>query len=66
MHLTRVVNDGRLVKPLDWLAESSIALEGISFAKDLLGSGSSSFRVLPQCYHPVHLSVLSIINKAHI
>ena len=36
MRLTCVVNGGCLVEPLDWLAESSIAWEGISFAKDLL------------------------------
>ena len=41
------MNGGCLVKPLDWLAESSIAREGISFTKDPLGSGSSSFGVLP-------------------
>ena len=57
MHLTCVVNGSRLVEPLDWLAESSIAWEGILFAEDPLGSGSSSFRVLPQCHHSVHLSV---------
>ena len=47
IHLTCVVNGGCLVKPLDWFAEGSIAWEGISFAKDPLGSGSSSFGVLP-------------------
>ena len=58
MHLTCVVNGSRLVEPLDWLTKRSIAWEGISFAtKDPLGSGSSSFGVLPQCHHPVHLSV---------
>ena len=30
----------------------SIAQEGISFAKDHLGSGSSSFKALPQRHHP--------------
>ena len=57
MHFTRVVKGVRLVEPLDWLTESSIAREGISFAKHPLGSDSLSFGVLPQCYHPVHLSV---------
>ena len=57
MRLRRIVNGGCLVEPLDWLAESSIAQGGISFAKDPLGLGSSSFGVLPQCHHPVHLSV---------
>ena len=57
MRLTRIVNGGCLVEPLDLLAESSITQGGISFAKDPLGSGSSSFGVLPQCHHPVHLSV---------
>ena len=52
-----VVNGGRLVEPHDWL-NSSIAWEGISFAKDPLGSGSSFFRALPQCHFSVHLSVL--------
>ena len=36
MRLTCVVNGGCLVEPLHWLAESSIAWEGISFAKDFL------------------------------
>ena len=63
MRLTRIVNGGCLVEPLDWLAESSIAREGISFAKDPLGSGSSSFGVLPQCHHPVHLSVSLLSSK---
>ena len=57
MCLMSVVNGGHLVKPLDWLAENSIAWEGISFAKDSLGSGILSFGVLPQCHFPVHLSV---------
>ena len=46
MCLMRVVNGGHHVEPLDSLAESSIAWEGISFAKEPLGSGGSSFRVL--------------------
>ena len=37
MCLMCVVNGGHLVEPLDWLAESSIAWESISFAKDPLG-----------------------------
>ena len=35
--LTRVVNGGHLVEPLDWLAESCIASESVSFANDPLG-----------------------------
>ena len=54
MRLMHAVNGGCLVEPFDWLAESSIAREGILFAKN---PGSSSFRVLPQCHHPVHLTV---------
>ena len=34
-----------------WLT-CSIAQEGILFAKDYLGSGNSSFEVLPQCHGP--------------
>ena len=37
----------------------SIAQEGISFAKDPLGSGSSFFEVLSQHHLPVHLSMQS-------
>ena len=48
-------NGGPHVEPLDWLA---LVWEGISFVKESLGSGSPSFRVLPQCRRPVHLSVL--------
>ena len=55
MHLTYVMVSSHLVEPPDWLC--SIAWKGISFAKEPLESGSSSFRVLPQCHHPVHLSV---------
>ena len=62
MRLTCVVNGDCLVEPLDWLAVSSIAQKGIPFAKDPLGSGSSSFGVLPQCHCPVHLSV-SILSS---
>ena len=50
----RIVNGGPLVKPLDRLA---LVWEGI-LSKDLLGSGSTSFGVLPQCHRSVHLSVL--------
>ena len=51
-----VMNSSPLVEPL-WLA-CSIVQGGILFAKEPLGSGKSSFEVLPQCLHPVHLSVL--------
>ena len=46
MHLTHFVNSGQLA--------CCIAQEGILFGKDPLGSGSSSFRVLPQRHHPVY------------
>ena len=46
MCLTHVVNGGRLVELLYWLAESSLAWEYILLVKDPLGSGSSSFKVL--------------------
>ena len=62
--LTCVVNGGHLVEPLDW-HNCSIAREGILFAMDALGSGSSSFRALPQCHCPVHLSVL-LENEVHV
>ena len=42
MHLMHVANDGRLVY----------------LFTDPLGSGSSSFGVLPRRLHPIHLSVL--------
>ena len=37
---------------------------GISFAKEPLGSGKSSFEVLPQCLRPVRLSVLYVIKQS--
>ena len=61
MHLTldlmHVVNGSPLVELLDWLSlyRRKVA---ILFAKDPLGLGSPSFGVLPQCHHPMHLSVL--------
>ena len=42
-----------------------IAQEGILFAKDPLGSGSSSFRVLPQCHYPLHLSGSTILVSSN-
>ena len=51
--LKHVVNGSCLVEPLD------CSTGRLSFAKDPLGSGSSSFEVLPQRHRPVHLSVQS-------
>ena len=45
-----------------WLA-CSIAQEGIAFANEPLGSGSSSFGVLPWRHCPVHLSVLLVSSN---
>ena len=68
MHLTCVENGSHLLKLFDWLAESSIAQEGISIAKDPLGSGSSAFRVLPQSHRPVHFqkAYYQVIKQMHV
>ena len=60
--LTCFVNGGCLVEPLDRLTpwHGKVA---IPFAKDPLGSGSSSFGVPPQCHHPVHLVSLVILSS---
>ena len=55
MRLTRVVNGGHLVKPLDWLA---LQRRKVYRSKDPIELSSSSFGVLPQCHSLIHFSVL--------